>query len=231
VSVAPHAPYSTSAELFMAVRREVDRGACPITSVHLGESSSEVELLRDGSGPWPGILRFLGVMRADWQAPRKDPVSYLADLGVLDARTLVVHGVQFDDVALARLAGIGCTLVTCPRSNQWVGAGVPPIGRFYASGVKVAIGTDSLASVDDLDIFAELKVMRWLAPQVEARRLLASATLHGAEALGLGDALGSIDVGKRAELIAVDLGDAPDGDVEEHLLRGIDRRNIRWVPS
>ena len=164
VSVAPHAPYSVSPELFRAIREEVDASAVPITSVHLAESDSEVAFLRDGSGPWPAILKWVGSTRDDWAPPGAGPVAYLDSLGVLDARTLVVHGVQLGDDELARLAEIGCTLVTCPRSNQWVGVGVPPIARFYAAGVKVAVGTDSLASVADLNLFEELKTMRWLAP-------------------------------------------------------------------
>ena len=230
VTLAPHAPYSVSPELFRAIRAEVSRSRVPITSVHLGESPGEMEFLKDGSGPWPGILRMVGAHRDDWTPPGTGPVEYLDSLGVLDAHTLVVHGVQLDAASLARLAAIGCTLVTCPRSNQWVGVGAPPIARFYASGVKVAVGTDSLASVDDLNAFSELRAMRCLAPSVPARQLLESATLTGARALGLGDELGSIEAGKRAELIAVDLPTHVD-NVEEYLLSGIDPRNIRWVAS
>jgi 5-methylthioadenosine/S-adenosylhomocysteine deaminase len=245
VSVAPHAPYSVSPEMFRAIREEVDSSPVPITSVHVGESESEVDFLRDGSGPWPGILRWVGSTRDDWSPPGIGPVEYLDSLGMLDARTLVVHGVQLEQPALERLASIGCTLVTCPRSNQWVGAGAPPIARFYAAGVKVAVGTDSLASVEDLNLFAELKTMRWLAPDVPARELLASATRNGAEALGLSDDLGTIEVGKRAELIAVALPEPalqrrmrPSArvesalrpfDVEEHLVTGIDARQVFWV--
>ena len=81
--------------------------------------------------------------------------------------------------------------MTCPRSNQWVGVGAPPIERFYRSGVAVAVGTDSLASVDDLNLFSELKTMRWLAPVGAGAGALESATLVGARALGLDDELGS----------------------------------------
>lgn len=232
VSVAPHAPYSVSPELFQAIRAEVDGSAVPITSVHLGESESEVEFLRDGSGPWPGILKWVGSEREDWTPPGVSPVEYLADLGMLDARTMVVHAVQLRDGDLRRLAAIGCTVVTCPRSNQWVGVGAPPIARFYAAGVKVAVGTDSLASVSDLNLFSELAALRCLAPSVPARALLESATRVGAEALGLGDELGTIEVGKRAELIAISVpGPATGCDLEEYLVSGIDPRQIRWVPA
>ena len=244
VSVAPHAPYSVSPEMFRAIRAEIESDEVKITSVHCGEAVSEIQFLRDGSGPFPDLLRWVGSARADWEPPGCDPVSYLDSLGILDAHTLVVHGVQLSDESLARLAAIGCTLVTCPRSNQWVGEGVPPIARFYASGVKVAVGTDSLASVEDLNVFSELKAMRWVAPSIPARDLLASATHMGAAALGLGHVLGTIEAGKAAALIAIDLPNewagansvAPDTEgaasaaaIEEYLVGGIDPRQIQWL--
>ena len=228
VSLAPHAPYSTSLELFRAIRTAVDESDCTIMSVHLGESAEEVELLEKGSGPWRSMLELIGLWRDDWAIPACDPVAYLERHGVIDSRTLVVHGVQFSDAALDRLAAIGATLVTCPRSNQWVGVGYPPIERFYKSGVNVAVGTDSLASVEDLNLFSELKTMRWLAPNVPARKMLESATLVGARALGLDHALGSLTPGKRADMIAVALPEVVD-DVEEYLLSGIQPSRIAWV--
>ena len=197
-------------------------------SVHLGESPEESELLRTGSGPWRRMLEAMGAWRDDWPVPACDPVTYLDRQGLIDRRTVLAHGVQFDDAALGRVAEIGATIVTCPRSNRWVGVGAPPIDRFYASGVRVAVGTDSLASVDDLNLFAELKVMRSLAPRVPASRILASATQVGADALGLGQELGSLSPGKRAAMIAVAL---PSGvtDVEEYLLGGIEPSQIQWV--
>ena len=92
---------------FVRSASDVDRSGVPITSVHLGESVSEIEMLADGSGPWPGMLRFIGKMPADWTPPRTGPVEYLDSLGMLDARTLVVHGVQLQTPALERLAAIG----------------------------------------------------------------------------------------------------------------------------
>jgi aminodeoxyfutalosine deaminase len=228
VSLAPHAPYSTSLELFRAIRKMVNDGECPIMSVHLGESPEEVELLENGTGPWRGMLEMIGAWREDWQAPACDPVSYLDRHGLIDANTLVVHGVQLSGAALARLAAIGATVVTCPRSNQWVGVGYPPIERFYESGVKVAVGTDSLASVQDLNLFSEIKTMRYLAPNVPASSIIESATLIGARALGLGNELGSLTPGKQAKMIAVRLPGRVD-DVEEFLLSGIDPEQIEPV--
>ena len=228
VSLAPHAPYSTSVELFKAIRAVVTASDCPIMSVHLGESVEEVELLATGSGPWRGMLETIGLWRDDWEVPGCGPVQFLDRHGVIDSRTIVVHGVQFDDAALARLAEIGATLVTCPRSNRWVGAGYPPVERFYRSGVPIAIGTDSLASVEDLNLFSELKTMRWLAPEVPARQLIASATIAGARALGLDDEIGTLTPGKSAQIIAVSLPEAVD-NVEEYLVGGISPSQVMWV--
>jgi aminodeoxyfutalosine deaminase len=228
ISLAPHAPYSTSLELFGAIRAAVDGSACPIMSVHLGESPDEVEFLEKGGGAWRGMLEAIGAWRDDWTVPCCEPVAYLDRHRLIDRNTLVVHGVQFGEAALARLGQIGATLVTCPRSNRWVGVGYPPIERFYKSGVKVAVGTDSLASVEDLNLFSELKTMRHLAPQLPASKILESATLIGARALGLGHELGSLSPGKRAEMIAIDLPDHVS-DVEEFLLSGITPSQLEWV--
>ena len=97
VSVAPHAPYSVSPELFRAIRDEVDASSVPITSVHLGESTSEMEFLQDGTGPVAGHAALGWRVAPTMAAAGRGPVEYLDQLGVLDAQTLVVHGVQLDD--------------------------------------------------------------------------------------------------------------------------------------
>jgi aminodeoxyfutalosine deaminase len=138
--------------------------------------------------------------------------------------------VQMGSADLARLARAGATLVTCPRSNRHVGVGDPPIARFYESGVPVAVGTDSLASAPDLSVFAEVAAMRALAPAVPAARLLESATLVGARALGCAGRLGSIEIDKDAALVAVEVPAGVD-DVEEYLVSGIDPAQVRWAAS
>jgi cytosine/adenosine deaminase-related metal-dependent hydrolase len=230
LSLAPHAPYSVSPELFRAVREAVSASAEPRTSVHVGESPEEMELLATGTGEWVRMLRWIGAWREDWMPPASGPVEYLDGLGVIDDRTLVVHGVQLSDASLGLLRERGATLVTCPRSNQWVGVGVPPVERFYRAGVPVAVGTDSLASVADLNLFEELKVMRWLGPAVPARCLLESATLVGARALGLQGELGSLTPGKRADVVQVEVP-ARVTDVEEYLVSGIPAAAIDWAST
>jgi len=226
-SIVPHAPYSVSPALLRAIA-EAARGR-PL-SVHLGESQQEVEFLRGGTGEWRTLLESLGVWNPAWTAPGCAPVDYLDRLGMVNGQLIAVHGVHFTDEELARLAAARATVVACPRSNRWTGAGTPPIERFYASGVRVAIGTDSLASVEDLNLFAEMAAVRRLAPSVPARRILESATLAGAEALGFSSELGSIEPGKRAQLIAVQVPSHVT-DVEEYLLTGIEPAAVRWLDS
>ncbi len=230
VALAPHAPYSVSPGLFSAIREDLDAHRRDVSSVHLGESPEEVEFIDRGTGGWRDVLTGLGVWTDAWRAPGVSPVQYLADLGFLDSRVLAVHGVHCDGDDLTRLRTLGTTVVSCPRSNRYVGAGDPPIDAFFAMGVSVAFGTDSLASVQDLNMFAELAAARRLASRVSARYLLESATLSGARALGFGEQLGSIEEGKRASLIAVRLPERV-GDVEEYLVSGIEPAAITWLDT
>jgi aminodeoxyfutalosine deaminase len=228
VSLAAHAPYSVAPLVLRAIRRAVDRDPFLPCSVHLAESMAEVEFISTGRGPWRVLLEELGVWDPAWVPPGGTPVEFLDDAGFLDARVLAVHGVQMDDADLIRLGARGATLVTCPRSNGHTGAGAPPIEDFYKSDVRIAIGTDSLASSPDLNVFAEMATMRALAPGVPASRLIGSATYEGARALGFDSEYGTIDPGKRARLIAVEVPAGTD-DVQEALVGGIRPDQIRWV--
>jgi len=228
ISLAAHAPYSVSPLVFRAIREAVDHQAHGPYSVHLSESAAEVEFIRNGTGPWRSFLDDVGAWNPEWRPHGASPVDYLDACGFLSAKAIVVHGVQMSDADLARLAGHDATLVTCPRSNVRTGAGIPPVARFYQSGVRVAIGTDSLASTPDLNVFAELAELRQLAPTVPASRLLESATRHGARALGFDADYGTIEPGKRARLLAVSVPDDAD-DVEEYLVSGIEPAQVHWV--
>jgi cytosine/adenosine deaminase-related metal-dependent hydrolase len=224
-SVVAHAPYSVAPSLFAEIVRRSDDA--PL-SVHLAESSEELEFLRTGGGPIRDLLETVGVWSGQWTCPACDPVQYLSSLGYLRRGVLIVHGVHLTDDELDRLRSAGAVLVTCPRSNVWVGSGPPRLAHFYASKVPVAIGTDSLASVSTLSVFDELAEMRRIAPEVSASALLDSATRQGAAALGLGREYGTIAVGKRSALIAVDVP-AAVSDVEEYLVGGVPASAIRRV--
>jgi cytosine/adenosine deaminase-related metal-dependent hydrolase len=230
VSLAAHAPYSVAPLVLRAIRRALDRDPFAPCSVHLSESAEETEFIKAGTGPWRAFLESVGAWSPTWVAPGVSPVQYLDDSGFLHERVLAVHGVQMSAADLARLAARGATLVTCPRSNGHTGAGAPPLDEFYASGVRVAIGTDSLASAPDLNVFAELATMRALAPSVSATALLDSATRQGARALGFDADYGTIEPGKRARLLAVAVTPGV-GDVEEYLVSGVEPGQMQWVES
>jgi cytosine/adenosine deaminase-related metal-dependent hydrolase len=229
-SLAAHAPYSVSPLVLRAIRDAVDRDPFLPCSVHVSESQEEVEFIQTGGGPWRALLEEIGSWDPAFVPPGGSPVEYLEDRGFLDERVLAVHGVQMTPTDLNRLAAKRTTLVTCPRSNGHTGAGAPPLEDFYASGVRVAIGTDSLASAPDLNVFAELATMRALAPTVPAAALLDSATRQGARALGFERDFGTIEPGRLARLLAVSLPPRVD-DVEEYLVSGIRPEQIRWIAS
>ena len=212
-ALAPHAPYSVAPLVFRAIKADLERHPFERSSVHLSESIEELRFIRTGDGPWRILLEELGVWTDAWRAPGVSPVAYLVDAGFLDRRVLAVHGVQFTDTV-----GAGSTFVT----------GSPPLAAFYAARVAVAFGTDSLASVQDLSIFGELAEARRIAPEVPARVLLESATRIGAEALGFGGEFGTIEPGRRADLISVRLPQDVT-DVEEYLLTGVTSDAVRWL--
>jgi cytosine/adenosine deaminase-related metal-dependent hydrolase len=225
MGVVAHAPYSVSPALFEKIARA--KRTAPL-AVHLAESNDEVEFLERGTGALRALLQELRAWNPDWVPPGVEADVYLERLGYLTPGCLVVHGVHLSPRALERLRDRNAVVVTCPRSNQWVAAGIPPISHFYASGVRVAIGTDSRASVDSLNMFDEMAAVRRVAPEITAPSILESATRTGAEALGFDADYGTLSVGKRAALVTVRVP-RHVRDVEEYLVSGIDRDAIHAV--
>ena len=215
--VVGHAPYSVSPSMLGEIAR---RAVLSPLTIHLAESPEEIEFLRTGGGPIRRTLEALGVWTDLWRVPECDPVKYIADLGYLQPGLLAVHGVHLTDDGVARLRKAGAVLVTCPRSNAFVGAGLPRLSHFYSEGLAVAIGTDSLASAPTLNMFDEIAEARRIAPDIAPDALLESATRVGADALGYGAEFGTLSPGKRAWLVAVDVP-AETRDVEEYLVSGV----------
>ena len=227
VGLAAHAPYSVGARALRALGR-ASQSLGGARAIHLGESPEEIEFLASGHGPWRDLLERIGRWDPAWAVPGTGPVAYLEQMGWLSSELVVAHGVQLSDDELARLGEAGATLVTCPRSNRWTGVGDPPLDRFVRSGVRLVVGTDSLASAPDLNLFAELARLRELSSEVPARALLASATVHGARALGFGRELGEIAPGSHASLIAVQVPDE-SLDVEGYLVGGVGPGQVTWL--
>jgi aminodeoxyfutalosine deaminase len=200
--LTPHAAHTTSGPLLKALGGRATAAAEPL-AVHVAESDEETQLLRDGTGGFREFLIERGAWDENWKAPGLTPVEYLDRLGVLSPRTLAVHCVHLDHQDLTRLQTRGVTVVTCPRSNQRLGVGKAPVSKLLASGIPVALGTDSLASSPDIDVFNEVAVLRQEHPELPAAAALRIATLNGARALGLAKDLGTIETGKLAALAVV----------------------------
>jgi aminodeoxyfutalosine deaminase len=211
--LTPHAAYSTSAPLLKALGGRAAASG-ELLSIHLAESEDEVQFLRDGTGFFKDFLIRRGAWDDAWKAPGLTPAEYLDRLGVLSPRTLAVHCVHLDHNDLARLQARGVTVVTCPRSNQRLGVGKAPVPKLLASGIPIALGTDSMASAPDVDVFNEVAALRQEHAGLAPAAALRIATLNGAIALGLGRDLGSIDVGKLAALAVVQLPDPKDDPLE-----------------
>jgi len=211
--LTPHAAHTTSGPLLKALGGRAAASGEPL-SIHVAESEEEMQLLRDGTGPFREFLTEVGAWDPSWKAPGLTPVAYLDRLGVLSPRTLAVHCVHLDHQDLTRLQARGVTVVTCPRSNRRLGVGRAPVPKLLASGIPIALGTDSLASSPDVDVFTELAALREEHPGLAPAAALRIATLNGASALGLARDLGTIEAGKLAALAVVGLQDPGDDPLE-----------------
>jgi cytosine/adenosine deaminase-related metal-dependent hydrolase len=200
VRPSPHAPYSTSGEL---IRRAV-RAPGPMAMIHLDEDPAERTFLATGQGPWGALLDRLGRNRSDFAPPGCSPVSWLARLGVLGPDLALVHGVGFSAQDLDAVALAGSTVILCPRSNLHISGNLPDVAGMVARNVPLAVGTDSLASCADLDLFQELAVLREHFPQVDPMRWILAATQGGASVLGRSD-LGVIAGGAAPGILHLDL--------------------------
>ena len=217
VGVSPHAPYSVSDALFRAVGAYAAEARLPV-AVHVAESAAEDDLVVRGTGPFAGFLagRGIGV------APRASgPVALLEAAGLLRAETLLIHCVRASGDDVARIADAGCGVAHCPASNAKLGHGVAPLREILAAGARVGLGSDSMASNNEMDILGEarLAVLQQRArlgqpDAVPARAAVRLATLGGAEALRIDHEVGSLVPGKQADLVAF-AADAHGGPVHD----------------
>lgn len=208
--LSPHAPYSVRTSLIAQAALLAREPRIPI-AIHLAETLAEVELLHHRRGPFVSFLKDLGV----W-----DPAGLAPDirhvLGVSDQYIPKLY-VHCNHLASTARVPRQSTVVYCPRTHAAFGHHPHPFRDFLARGVRVALGTDSLASNPDLDILAEARFVHHLYPDFPADALLRMLTLSGAEALGWADDTGSLTPGKSADLVVLPL---PEGDLPDphHLL-------------
>jgi len=209
LGVSPHAPYTCSVEVYgWALGLGVPVGT------HLAESENEQLWLRDGSGPLAANAAVLV------RPTGKRSVETLAE--VLGPGLLCAHCVEVDAEEVALLAARDVPVAHCPRSNAMLGCGIAPLEALRRAGVRVGLGTDSPASTPSLDPWEELRVAVYAARARERRPdalsahdALRLATLDAARALGLEGELGSLTVGKRADLAVLSLAATPYDPVED----------------
>ncbi|MDH2234754.1 TRZ/ATZ family hydrolase [Pigmentiphaga sp. GD03639] len=216
--LAPHAPYTVGDDMLRHLAAVAEEADLTI-AIHLHETRQEVEEAVAMHG-----------MR---------PAERLAHLGLLSPRLVAVHGVHLDADDIALLASHGVSLAHCPASNLKLASGLAPVARLLEAGVNLGIGTDGAASNNRLDMLSELRLAALLAKgasgdarALPAHRALHAATLGGAKALGWDDRIGSVAVGKYADLVAIRLDSArlaPVFDPVSHVVYAAGREDVEEV--
>ena len=208
VGVSPHAPYTVSDPLYTATAAYARSASLPV-AVHIAESETERELVERGDGVFAAGLRKRGIAVA---RRARSSIQLLHDLTVLDTRPLLIHCVRLDEADIALVRDSRSPVAHCPVSNAKLGHGVAPLLELLASRVTVGIGSDSVASNNRMDMLAEARaaILSQRArtsrhDAMSARDALFLATLGGARALGLDRDVGSLELGKMADLAAFPL--------------------------
>ena len=201
-SFSAHAGFTVAPETIRDIKGWTREHALPF-SIHAAESPEEIEFFARGSGPIAELLRERGHWPLDWSSLGPTPVTHLDALGVLDPHTILVHCVHLDRRDMEIIRSQGAWACLCPRSNTFIGVGEPAVAQLFSSEIKICIGTDSLASNDRLSMWHEMKALSSMAPAVDPARMMAAATISGAEALGMEGILGSLERGKLAKMALV----------------------------
>jgi len=190
IAVEPHSPYLCSPDLLEKTKAIADRNAAPMV-IHLSESEHEVAQVRAKYG--------------------KTPVEHLAEIGFLSPNLIADHCVALSDNDIRLLKDFDVKVAHNPESNMKLASGVAPIPKLLEHGITVGIGTDGCASNNNLDLFqemdtvAKLHKVHTLDPTVmNARTVVRMATIDGARVLGIGDIIGSLEAGKKADIIIID---------------------------
>jgi cytosine/adenosine deaminase-related metal-dependent hydrolase len=202
--LSPHAPYSARVSLIKAAAQS----GLPVT-IHLAESAAERELLEEHAGPFVPFLQELGVWDPVGLANSPEHVLRLAHGA---GPTLFAHG---NFLAATAPVPQTATVVYCPRTHAAFGHPQHPFRDWIARGVRVALGTDGLASNPDLSVLTEMRFLRADCPDVPGDVLLRLATVNGAEALGWADECGSLEAGKSADFVVVPALDDNAADPHE----------------
>lgn len=217
-SVCAHSPYTCSRDTLLRAKQLAETYAC-LFQIHLSETAKEVDDLLAAEG--------------------KRPAEWLYSLGLLDSRMVCAHGVWLDDREVGLLARSGSSVAHCPKSNLKLASGIANVAAYLRAGLNVSLGTDGAASNNTLDMVEEMRFAALLAKvrsddptALNARQALRMATIGGARAIGLGDIIGSLEPGKRADLLLVHLDASNTLPVYEPcsaIVYAMNSKNIRSV--
>lgn len=202
LSVAGHSLYTTHVDVLRAAKAEANQRAIPF-SLHLAEHDDEVAIMAGEPSAFLDLLQARGRL-LDFVPPKKRPVQQAAELGLLDESTLAVHCVKVTDEDIETVRRSGATVCLCPRSNEFIGVGRAPWEKWFASGTPLCLGTDSLASNNDLDLWNEaVYLKRNFDGELGFDDLLAMITRTPAVILGAADRLGTLEPGRLAAFATV----------------------------
>ncbi|WP_321391587.1 amidohydrolase family protein [uncultured Desulfuromusa sp.] len=199
LGISPHSPYTISLDYLQSLYRQCRTRKIRCTT-HVAESAHEVDFVKRGQGPLASRLySYIGWENYTPEPSGLRPVEYLYQQGGLFPENLLVHGVQLNADEITLLAKNQMSLALCPRSNATLNVGKAPVAQLYKAGVILALGTDSLASCDSLSIWDEMAFAHhWFEGQLDAPTLFSMATQGGAQALGIKNEVGSLEIGKNA---------------------------------
>lgn len=202
ISVAGHSLYTTHVDVLRAAKAETADKRLPF-SLHLAEHDDEVAIMAGEPSDFFDLLQARGRL-LDFQAPKKRPVQQAAELGLLDASTLAVHCVKVTDEDIETIRQSGATVCLCPRSNEFIGVGRAPWEKWVASGMPLCLGTDSLASNHDLDLWNEAVYLKQnFNGELSLDDLLAMMTRTPAKIMGAEHILGTLEPGRIAAFARV----------------------------
>ena len=203
-AISPHAPYSTSGELYRKSAAFARNHNVPWTT-HVAETPGELEFFETGGGEFREFLLRLGALPDDWIPPKIHPVVWLDEMNLLQSSSLLAHCNYLDDDAIACIARARANVVYCPRSHAFFGHEHHPLRKLLDAGVNVALGTDSLASNDSLNMLDEMRFLYSHRRDIAPQEIFAAATASGATALGFAEKLGCLDRGYCADMAVLEL--------------------------
>jgi cytosine/adenosine deaminase-related metal-dependent hydrolase len=228
IGVTPHAPYTVDLEGFRQCAAAAAERQLPLAT-HLAETNDEEPFLARHEGPFRQVWEDLGMW--DDTVPKFEggPIRFAKDTGILDHEpALLAHVNYVDDAELALLAAGKASVVYCPRTHLYFGHPPHRWREMLARGINVAVGTDSCASSPNLDIVADLRVLRKLAPEVPAETLWSMITTRAAQAMGMQDEVGSLASGKHADFAVFTMPGSPN-PLEDLLRAEPPRAPIVWI--